>query len=325
MLLAGLTAAAHAPDKDLDSLRARYVRPATIPFPADNVYTAAKAELGRQLFFDPIFSASGRLSCASCHQPDLAWGDGLPRAMGDKRLPMSFRSPTLLNIAWLPRLGWSGRFRSIESVGFVAIAGSANMNLPAEIALERLRDEPGYVEGFARAFGEPGIDQEKTEAALATYERTIVSGQSPFDRWVSGDDHAIGDDAKKGFALFNAKAGCSGCHQGWAFTDGSFHDIGTATGSDVGRGALFPTSTKLRYAFKTPTLRDVAKRAPYMHDGSVASLEAVIDLYDQGGIDRPSRSELIHPLGLTDGEKKDLVVFLRTLTSDSPMELPAAR
>ncbi len=129
----------------------------------------------------------------------------------------------------------------------------------------------------------------KVEMALATFERSIVSTEAPFDRWLNGDDSAIDAAAKRGFALFNGKANCAACHSGWAFTDASFHDIGTAHDDDIGRGRLFPSSAALKYAFKTPTLRDVAHRAPYMHDGSVPTLEAVIDLYDRGGIDRPSR------------------------------------
>ena len=132
---------------------------------------------------------------------------------------------------------------------------------------------------------------------------------------VKGDDKAIGADAKRGFDLFVGRANCVACHSGWAFTDSSFRDIGTATGDDIGRGKLFPTSEKLRYAFKTPTLRDVARRAPYMHDGSKPTLGAVIDLYNRGGIDRPSRSDLIKPLDLSKAEKTDLIAFLKTLTA----------
>ena len=152
---------------------------------------------------------------------------------------------------------------------------------------------------------------------MATFEREIVSTEAPFDRWVKGDETAVSAEAKRGFDLFNTKGHCSSCHSGWTFSDGSFHDIGTAVGVNTGRGKFFPTSVKLQYAFKTPTLRDVALRAPYMHDGSVATLEAVIDLYDRGGIERPSRSELVRPLGLTDGEKSDLAAFLRSLTGDA--------
>ena len=140
---------------------------------------------------------------------------------------------------------------------------------------------------------------------------------------MAGDDAAISSSAKRGFALFNGKAHCASCHSGWAFTDGSFHDIGTATGDDIGRGALFPTSVKLRYAFKTPTLRDVARRAPYMHDGSVPDLAGVIALYNKGGIDRPSRSELIRPLGLSEQDQLDLIAFLKTLTEKpDPVSVP---
>ena len=149
--------------------------------------------------------------------------------------------------------------------------------------------------------------------ALATFERSIVSTGAPFDRWIDGDETAIDESAKRGFDLFNGKANCAACHSGWAFTDASFHDIGTARNDDIGRGRLFPTSVKLQYAFKTPTLRDVARRGPYMHDGSVPTLEAVIDLYDRGGIERSSRADEIHPLGLTKDEKADLIAFLHTL------------
>lgn len=146
---------------------------------------------------------------------------------------------------------------------------------------------------------------------------------SAFDRWIRGDENAIDTSAKRGFEIFNGKGRCADCHSGWAFTDGSFHDIGVAQDDDIGRGRLFPTSVKLRHAFKTPTLRDVARRAPYMHDGSLPTLEAVIDLYNRGGIERPSRSELIGPLGLTKQEKEDLIAFLETLTSSpQTVELP---
>ncbi len=322
MLWAGWPASAQAPDDGPGTLRALYRRPAIIPFPSDNPYSAAKAELGRRLFFEPILSASGQTTCATCHNPALAWGDGLPLAIGDDHAPMNLRTPTLFNVAWLPRLGWSGRFKDIESVGFVAITGTGNMNLAGSEAIGRLQGRADYVKAFAEQFGSAGISQETIEAALATYERTIVSGNAPFDRWIDGDSAALDASAKRGFALFNGQAGCSGCHTGWSFTDGSFHDIGVAQGEDVGRGESFPTSIKLRYAFKTPTLRDVARRAPYMHDGSIATLEAVIELYNTGGIARPSRSELIHPLGLTDVQKADLAAFLHTLTSDTPADTP---
>lgn len=315
LLWVAISALAAAPEHGRAAWRREYLPPAAAPFPDDDPYTAAKADLGRRLFFDPILSGSRSRSCASCHNPGLSWGDGLPRAVGEGPGPMALRSPTLLGVAWMPRLGWDGKFPDVESVMFAAIKGPANMNLPEASAIARLAATPSYVQAFADTFGDGTITRRNVEQALATYVRTIVPGQAPFDRWIAGDEDAIGEAAKRGFDLFNGKAGCAACHSGWTLSDGSFHDIGTAQGDDIGRGRLFPTSLKLRHAFKTPTLRDVARRAPYVHDGSVPTLEAVIALYDRGGIERPSRSELIHPLGLTAAEKADLLAFLQTLTS----------
>jgi cytochrome c peroxidase len=285
------------------------------PYPEHNPFSPAKAELGRMLFFEPLLSNSGSRSCASCHNPGLSWGDGLARAVGDAGASMPLRSPTLLNVAWLPRLGGDGKFPDIEAVTFAAITGRANMALDEVNAVQRVATIPGYGMQFAAAFGDAHITRSRIESAIATYERTLISRPAPFDRWVEGDESSVNEAAKRGFDLFVGRAGCSGCHSGWAFTDGSFHDIGTARDGDIGRGRFFPSSLKLRYAFKVPTLRDVARRGPYMHDGSVATLEDVVDLYDRGGIDRPSRSSLVRPLGLSPTQKADLVTFLQTLTS----------
>jgi len=318
---AGATVRADA-QPDRTGWKAKFRRPAEIPFPDSNLYSEAKSRLGRTLFFDPILSGSRARSCASCHNPGLSWGDGQPRAIGEKELPL--RSPTLLNVAWIPRLGWDGHFRDLEGVAFGPIISPANMNMPEKTLIERLSAVPGYVDAFDAAFGKGEITRRKIELALATYERSIVSGEAPFDRWIKGNESAIDASAKRGFDLFVGKANCIACHNGWAFTDSSFHDIGTAKGNDIGRGALFPTSVKLRYAFKTPTLRDAARRAPYMHDGSVKTLEAVIDLYDRGGIERMSRSELISPLSLSKDEKADLIAFLQTLNGPAEsVQVPA--
>jgi cytochrome c peroxidase len=301
--------------------RASYQRPAEIPYPDDNPYSAAKAELGRLLFFDPILSGSQVRSCSTCHQPGLSWGDGLPKAVGEGQTVLPLRSPTLIDIAWIPRLGWDGKFTDLESVAFAPITGKGNMNMPDVPALlARLAAIPGYVRGFKASFSDGAITRRNIELALATYERSIVAGEAPFDRWVKGNETAIDAAAKRGFDLFNGKGRCSECHNGPSFTDGSFQDIGTAP-EDIGRGRLFPTSVKLQHAFKTPTLRDVARRAPYMHDGSVPTLEAVIALYDRGGIARPSRSVKIGPIGLSAGEKSDLIAFLRTLDG-APQAVP---
>jgi cytochrome c peroxidase len=314
---------AHGILPDRAGWREDYRRPSAIPFPDGNAYSEAKAELGQMLFFDPILSGSSSRSCATCHNPSLSWGDGLPRAVGEGQVAMALRAPTLLNVAWTAKLGWDGKFRDLESVAFAPITSGTNMNLPEPALIERLASIPGYVRGFEVAFGDGAVTRHRIEAALATYERSIVSGTAPFDRWVAGDEQAVDQNAKRGFEIFIGKGRCSECHSGWAFTDGSFHDIGTAENEDIGRGRLFPTSVKLRYAFKTPTLRDVARRAPYMHNGSLATLRDVVALYDRGGIERPSRSALIAPLRLTEDEKTDLVAFLQTLTGPpQPVQLP---
>jgi cytochrome c peroxidase len=307
----------------LHALRAQYRRPAEIPYPKDNPYSHAKYELGRMLFFDPILSDVKVRSCSTCHNPGLSWADGEPHALGEKQVALSsgLRTPTLLNVAWTPKLGWDGHFGSLEGVAMNPITSPENMNLPVASLIERLSAIPGYVDAFHAAFGKGDITQPDIEQALATFERSIVSDQAPFDHWVRGDESAIGAAAKRGFALFNGNANCAACHSGWAFTDASFHDIGVAKNDDIGRGRLFPTSVKLKYAFKTPTLRDVARRGPYMHDGSLATLEDVIDLYDHGGIDRPSRDDAIHQLNLPQDEKSDLIAFLQTLSA-APKPFP---
>jgi cytochrome c peroxidase len=305
----------------LQALRKEYHRPAQVPYPKDDPYSKAKFELGRILFFDPILSGSKVRSCATCHNPGLSWADGEQHAVGERELPL--RAPTLLNVAWTPKLGWDGHFRDLESVAIGPLSSPDNMNLPVHELVERLSAIAGYVKAFNGTYGNGDITEPRIEQALATFERSIVSSDAPFDRWIAGDPRAIDDSAKLGFVLFNGKANCAACHSGWAFTDSSFHDVGVAAGDDIGRGRLFPTSVKLKYAFKTPTLRDVTRRGPYMHDGSVATLNDVIALYDRGGIERPSRDPEIHRLNLSDSEKADLVAFLGTLSgAPKPFAVP---
>ncbi len=320
----------------LTDLKEQYRRPESIPFPPDDPYTEAKAKLGKMLFFDPILSGPRDVSCASCHNPNLSWADGKKLAAGAEQ--MQLHTPTIIDVAWVPVLGWDGKYRSLESVAFGPLLSPANMNNTEAEIIRRLSNIPGYLQAFAQAFPaatpaaagtatttpEGVITRPRIEQAIATFERTILASPAPFDRWIEGDKSAISAAAKRGFVLFNGKAGCANCHDGPSFTDYSFHDIGVAAENDIGRGRLFPTSVKLRHAFKVPTLRDVARRAPYLHDGSLPTLEAVIDAYNTGGIDRPSRSELIKPLGLTAGEKRDLIAFLNTLTGDAtPFVMPA--
>lgn len=324
--LAVSDSAGTAPDSRRSAWRAQYRTPDAVPFPETNPYSAAKADLGRRLFFDPILSGDGSRACVTCHQPGLAWADGRARAATLAGSDMDLRTPTLINVAWQDGpLGWDGKFRDLETVARTPITAVGNMNLKLVDAVARLKADKSYRDGFASAFGDPMISAERLDLALATFQRLVVAKPAPFDRWIAGDEGAISASAKRGFDLFNDRAGCAQCHSGWSFTDNSFHDIGTATGADIGRGRLMPKSTALHYAFKTPTLRDIDKRGPYMHDGSVPDLAAVIDLYDKGGIDRPSRAREIRALHLAAEEKTDLLAFLATLTgTGDPDDLSGA-
>jgi cytochrome c peroxidase len=306
----------------IEELKAQYRRPESIPFPKDNPYTVEKAALGKKLFFDTRLSAANLLSCASCHSPAYGWGDGQPKGVGHNMKQLGRRSPTIVNAAFGEIFMWDGRAASLEEQALGPIRADVEMNLPVEQLMAKLKAIPEYPPLFQAAFPKEGMKPETIAKAIATYERTVVSGRAPFDRWIEGDTKAISEEAKRGFVLFNTKGACVNCHSGWNFTDDSFHDIGLAS-ADIGRGKILPAILKMQQAFKTPGLREITRRGPYMHDGSMATLEAVMDHYDDGGINRPSRSELMKPLGLSNQEKADLVAFMKTLTSDmDPTTVP---
>jgi cytochrome c peroxidase len=189
-----------------------------------------------------------------------------------------------------------------------------------EMIEERVKSDSGYAAKFNAALPGRPIDVDAIATALAAFERTLEPAMTPFDRWVAGDETAISAAAKRGFALFNGKAACVACHNGWRFTDDQFHDIGTTT-TDKGRGKVAKDET-LNFAFKTPTLRSVALRAPFMHNASLAALDDVMRHYEKGGIDRPSRSPLLVPIQLSDAERHDLVAFMETLTGDGEGSKP---
>ena len=310
------------PPPTIEELKALYRRPDTIPFPKDNPYTLEKAALGKKLYFDTRLSAANLLSCASCHSPAYGWGDGQAKGVGHNMKPLGRRSPTIVNAAFGAIFMWDGRAGSLEEQALGPIRADVEMNLPIEQLMEKLKGIHEYAPLFQAVFPKEGMTPETIAKAIATYERTVVSGRAPFDAWIEGNTKAISEEAKRGFVLFNTKAGCQECHSGWNFTDDSFHDIGL-TSPDVGRAKQLPSVPKMQFAFKTPGLREITRRGPYMHDGSIPTLEAVIEHYDQGGIKRPSLSELIKPLGLTKQESADLVEFMKTLTSDmDPTTVP---
>ena len=311
----GSAKAGAAAGASLEQLKALYRRPDSIPFPKDNPYTADKAILGKKLYFDSRLSAANLLSCASCHSPAFGWGDGQPVGVGHGMKQLGRRSPTIVNAGFGQVFMWDGRAGSLEEQALGPIQAGVEMNLPLDQLMARLNDIPEYHPLFEAAFPGQGISSPTVAKAIATYERTVVSGRAPFDEWIEGDEKAISDSAKRGFVLFNRKANCAACHSGWNFTDDSFHDIGLDT-KDIGRGKFLPTVEKMQYAFKTPGLREITRRGPYMHDGSVPTLEAVVDAYDKPAADRPSRSEQIKPLSLSFQEKADLIAFMKTLTSE---------
>jgi cytochrome c peroxidase len=312
---------------DLAALKADYKRPP--PRPVENL---ALVELGRFLFWDPRVSASGKTSCASCHLPHLSWAVTDPRSTGDSGRPTSRKSQPLLGMGHIDGpLGWDGRNASLEAQAKSSIStGSMSMRqtdtpVKIEVIEARIRAIPEYAALFEKALPAQPVTIDTIATAIAAFERTIEPGPAPFDRWVEGDERAISDAAKRGFALFNSKANCSVCHSGWRFTDDNFHDIGT-TATDRGRGTAMKEDAMMQFAFKTPTLRSVALRPPYMHNASATSLDEVMIHYQKGGIDRPSRSAAMMPLELTEKERQDIIAFMQTLTGapegEPPPKLP---
>jgi len=306
----------------LETIKAKYKRPAEIPFPVNNPYTPEKAALGKALFFDPRLSGAENMTCASCHNPSFGWEVPVKTAVGALNTRLGRQAPTVMNTAFIHPFFWDGRAGTAEDQARGPIEAEVEMNLPLPEAVKRLTKVPDYKRWFEKVFPGQGVTPDTIVMALATYERTIVSGYAPFDAWIDGREDAISAAAKRGFQLFDGKARCAACHSGWNFTDNKFHDIGV-TSTDVGRAAFEPNNPQAKFAFKTPGLRDIALRAPYMHNGDWATLEDVVIHYIAGGIDRPSRSPLMRPVDLSADEVSDLVEFMKSLTaSKSVVSLP---
>lgn len=306
--LIGLAGAAPAVDKS------DYRRPLAIPLPETAPYSPLRVALGKMLFFDPRLSGAQNMSCASCHNPSFGWEVPTEGPIGAQNEMLGRQAPTILNTAWVPIFFWDGRAATLEAQAAGPITAPGEMNADLEDAARRLSAIATYRRGFDQAFPGVGLTPDTMLTAIATYERTVVSAWSPFDRWVDGDETAISDQAKTGFELFNGRARCAECHTGWNFTDNEFHDIGIVT-EDVGRVAIDPYAPGARHAFKTPGLRNTVQRAPYMHNGSMADLSAVMAHYVTGGVARPSRSSKMRPLDLTGDEVAAVIAFLETLTA----------
>jgi cytochrome c peroxidase len=279
--------------------------------------TPARIALGAKLFADPRLSGSGKRSCAGCHRPELAFTDRRPRALGVSGAPLRRNTPSLWNLAWSTQYFWDGRAPSLEAQVAMPIEAAEEMAGHWPAILARLGLDVDLVRHLRVAFGkEAAMSRDTVVKALAAYVRSLISPPTRFDAWIAGDAGALNPAEIRGFRLFTGKAGCVLCHVGWRFTDDRFHDVGLPS-DDPGRGAV-PGGTPGLRAFKTPSLRELAHTAPYMHDGSLPTLAAVVAHYAGGFVARPGLApNLNRGLRLSVQEKSDLVVFLRTMSTET--------
>ena len=290
-----------------------------VKHPLDNPWSQEKLDLGKKLFFDPILSGDNSISCASCHKPELGWADGLEKAKGFKQKVLARNAPTILNSGYLKSQFWDGRAPSLEEQAKAPIQSPVEMNQDIDELIEELKNEQEYVGLFRKTFGSEEINLEKIVQAIATFERSIISSSSAYDRFWQGDKEALSIKAKKGMELFFGKAKCSICHNGPFFTDHQFHNIGVSASGKTDLGRQQVTGEQFhKGAFKTPGLRDLALTGPYMHNGTLSTLEEVIEFYDQGGESNVNKSPFITSIGLNAREKENLVEFMKSLTSDAP-------
>jgi cytochrome c peroxidase len=293
-----------------------YLRPAAAPAPAANPVTPARVELGKTLFFDPRLSGSNWISCATCHNPGLGWSDGLPTSVGHGMKPLRRGAPTILNVAFNPLQMWDGRSTDFEDQALIPIEAAGIMAQDMPGLVRKLAAIEGYRKLFQKAYPGEGITAATIVKALGSFQRTVLSTESPFDRWRKGQANAVSASAKRGFALFEGKANCVKCHSGFNFTDNGFHNIGLAAAAgdeDPGRFGQRKVAIS-KGAFKTPTLRDVALTSPYMHHGIYKTLAEVIEHYNRGGDVKENLSPNMQPLALSAQEKADLLAFLMSLT-----------
>lgn len=290
--------------------------------PKNNPSTPEKIELGKQLFFDPRLSGDNTMSCATCHQPDKAWGDGRARAKGAGGKRLARNTPSLLNVGFRSALFWDGRAGSLEEQALIPIQAADEMNQPLDKLEEELNAVPGYVKQFQQVFA-AAVTRQGVAKAIAAFERTLVTRDSPLDRYLAGDKKALSEEAREGLELFTGDAGCIRCHHGPLLSDGKFHRIGVSF-QDRGRGAL--TGKKQDdYKFLTPSLRDVARTGPYMHDGSLDSLYYVTIHYlksvptsGPGGIALDVEAQL----GLSFSDVERFTAFFKSLSGTPPKVKP---
>jgi cytochrome c peroxidase len=293
--------------------------------------TPERVRLGRWLFYDKRISADGSISCATCHKPENAFSEDTPVSTGIRGQKGGRKAPSFVNLAWTlyPHFFWDGRAKSLEEQALGPIANPLEMGNTHDAMVSSLGKIKAYAGYFKQAFGDDAITKDRVAKAIADYERTRMSGNSPWDRWQKKRDQtAVSDQVKKGHELFFfGKASCNQCHLGQNFTDNSFHNLGVGFDpvankfADTGRFVV-TSSESDRGAFKTPTLRDVSKHAPYMHDGSLKTLKEVVEFYNRGGIKNPTLDPKIKPLNLTPDEVDALVAFMESLDGEGYQDTP---
>ena len=289
-----------------------------IPWPQDNPYSLAAAELGRTLFFDGRLSANGQVSCAFCHQPQHAFSGGVPFSNGVSNKLEGRRTPTLINRAWGKSQFWDGRAPTIEAQVIIPVTNPNEMGMTADGVVQKLDQIKGYRPLFRAAFGNESVTFGRVAKAIATFERTIDSGNSAYDRYKAGDKNALTKEQKNGLDFYNGKSECAECHGGPNFTDEKFVNLGIGMdrpAPDPGREAV----TKKRSdfgKFKVPTLREIAHTGPYMHDGRFRTLGEVLDFYAKGALPNPHLDTRITPFYLDAETKRDLLAFLESLSGE---------
>lgn len=301
-----------------------------IQWPADNPYSKAKVELGRLLYFDKRLSVDGTVACADCHHPKFAFADGNPVSTGIKGQKGGRSAPTVFNRAYSLAQFWDGRAASLEEQAKGPMANPIEMGNTHQAVVAKLQDIPGYRTQFKAVFGTDTIDIDHVAKAIATFERTVLSGNSAYDQYKAGKRNALTAEQVAGMKLFFGKARCDACHEGINFTTNAYHNLGIGTDKPKpDEGRFIVTKNPADWgAFKTPTLREAARTAPYMHDGSLKTLDEVVDFYDKGGTPNKNLDKEIRKLNLTAGEKTELVAFLKSLNGEGwqgikePVEFP---
>jgi cytochrome c peroxidase len=283
-----------------------------VPHPKDNSPSEAKIALGKQLYFDGRLSRDDKVSCASCHDPAKGWSNGERFATGVDGQVGGRSAPTIINTTYQRFQFWDGRAGTLEEQALGPIQNPIEMNMTLPEVEQKLNAIPGYREQFQQVFGTE-VTAEAIGKAIAAYERTVLSGNAPYDRFIAGDEKALSEAAQRGMKLFFGKGHCSACHVGPNFTDNAFHNVGVGMDQkepDVGREAISKLEGD-RGGFKTPTLREIARTAPYMHDGSLKTLEDVVKHYLKGGIENPYLDEEIYEIKLAEADIADIVAFMK--------------